>query len=215
MNFKAAIFDMDGTLLDSMHIWDHMGSSFLRERSIIPPEGIDRKFLSMSIQDAVSYLKTEFGIQDSAEELLAGVDALAMRLYRSVKPKPGVLEFLTALREKNIPMAVATMSDRCAVEEVLSRTSLLPFFRGIATCGEVGAGKREPAVYDAARLFLGTSREETAVFEDAHFAVRCAKAAGYYTVCVRDDCLESRFEKSLAIANSAILDYRGLDPETL
>ncbi len=187
MKMEGAIFDLDGTLLDSMFIWDTIGGDYLRRRGIEPGTDIDEVFKAMSLQTAAAYYKREYGVADSVEEIVAGVNRMVESLYReSVPPKPGAADFLAELYRRNIPLCVATATDRYLAEAALSRCGLLKFFKGIVTCAEVCSDKNSPEIFEAALKILGTPKDSTVVFEDAVHAVRTAKKAGFPVVAVYD-----------------------------
>ncbi len=203
---RGAIFDMDGTLLDSMPIWEHYASTYLRERGILPPPELDTAIATYTLTDAVEYLKEAFALPESPAELLAGIDRTTSALYENVLPKRGIPELLALFCECGIPMAVATMTDRPVVERTLSRLGLIGYFSHIFTCEEVGARKNTPVIYDTALAALGTGREETAVFEDAWYAVKTAAAAGYPVVAIYDPSSDRHFAKAEAVAALAVRD---------
>lgn len=191
LGIKGAIFDMDGTLLDSMPVWEHASERYLEKRGIKPKEKLSEILFSMSMQQGAAYVKESYGLTETVEEIVKGVNGIVAEFYQTeVLPKPGVRELLKQLRARGIKMAVATSTDRTHVEAALKRTEIYEFFEGIFTCSEVGAGKVKPAVYDAASECLSVKPEETLVFEDALYAIRTAKAAGYGTVGVFDAASE-------------------------
>ncbi|MFR1948731.1 MAG: HAD-IA family hydrolase [Roseburia hominis] len=116
------------------------------------------------------------------------MDAIVFAAYRDeVLPKPGVAAYLESLKKQGIPMAVATATNRPMVEAALARTGLASYFKQIFTCTEIGAGKERPDIYLAAAKALGTHPADTWVFEDALYAIKTAKAAGFYTVGFYDE----------------------------
>ncbi len=186
MELKGAIFDMDGTLLDSMPLWYSRGSDFLRENGFKPEPDIDRKFKAMSLRQSAEYFQQVCGVPGTVEEICARINRCGEKGYRTVLPKPGVRELLEELCHRGVRMCVATATERYLVEGVLERTGLLDYFQFIITCGEVGAGKSEPLIFDKALERLGTAKENTVIFEDALHAIQTAKASGY-TVCGVED----------------------------
>lgn len=208
---KAAIFDMDGTLTDSMYIWDTAGETYLRNRGKEPAPNLREQLRPLSLPQAAELFQREYGIEDSAEEILQGFDDVVEEEYRSnVTLKPGAMELLELLKSRGIPMAVATSSPRPIVLMVLERLGILPYFSHVVTCSDVGLGKDHPAVYHRAAQLMGSVPSGTAVFEDALHAVTTASAAGYYVVGVYDESeginedkivpLCSRYVRSLAEA---------------
>ncbi len=187
MILKGAVFDLDGTLLDSMGVWSRMGSSFLRKLGYEPKEGIDDFFTSFSIEEAALYYIDEYKVPYSKEELVRGIDEEAERYYREVlTAKKGVESFLKELQKRGVVMCVASATDNGPVEAALSRCGIRGFFKGIITCAEVGRSKKDPLIYREALKLLGTKKNETLVFEDAAFAMETAKKDGFKVAAVYD-----------------------------
>ena len=152
---KGAIFDMDGTLLDSMQVWVHVGEQYLRNRGIEPEEGLGDVLFPMSMRDGAVYVKERYGLPDSPDTIVTDMDAIVFAAYRDeVLPKPGVAVYLESLKKRGIPMAVATATNRPMVEAALARTGLAGYFKQIFTCTEIGAGKERPDIYLAAAKAL-------------------------------------------------------------
>lgn len=187
MSIRGAIFDMDGTLLDSMPAWDTIGSDYLRSIGYEPRADLDNVFQNLSHRQAAEYYRREYGVTLSVEEIMDGVDAILERAYRYEVPlKPGAAELLEHLRRKGVRLCLATATDRFLVEAALERCGVLSCFDRIFTCTEVGHGKDEPYIFEAALDFLGTKKADTWVFEDALHAIRTAKTAGFPVVAVYD-----------------------------
>ncbi len=195
MRIRGAIFDVDGTLLDSMFIWDTIGETYLRSIGYQPKENLNETFKNMSLHQAARYYQTEYGVTQSIDEIMDGVNAMLERYYRFEVPlKPGVAELLERLRQDGVRLCIATATDRHLVEAALDRCGVLSCFGEIFTCNEVGHGKDEPDIFEAALRFLGTRREETLVFDDALYAVRTAKEAGFPVAAVYDSHERSQAE---------------------
>ena len=153
---KGAIFDMDGTLLDSMQVWVHVGEQYLRNRGIEPEEGLGDVLFPMSMRDGAVYVKERYGLPDPPDTIVTDMDAIVFAAYRDeVLPKPGVAAYLESLKKQGIPMAVATATNRPMVEAALARTGLAGYFKQIFTCTEIGAGKERPDIYLAAAKAFG------------------------------------------------------------
>ena len=195
MRIRGAIFDVDGTLLDSMFIWDTIGEAYLRSIGYQPKENLNETFKNMSLHQAARYYQTEYGVTQSIDEIMDGVNAMLERYYRFEVPlKPGVAELLERLRQDGVKLCIATATDRHLVEAALDRCGVLSCFGEIFTCNEVGHGKDEPDIFEVALRFLGTRREETLVFDDALYAVRTAKEAGFPVAAVYDSHERSQAE---------------------
>lgn len=187
MRIRGAIFDVDGTLLDSMFIWDTIGEAYLRSIGYQPKENLNETFKNMSLHQAARYYQTEYGVTQSIDEIMDGVNAMLERYYRFEVPlKPGAAELLERLRQNGVKLCIATATDRHLVEAALDRCGVLSCFGEIFTCNEVGHGKDEPDIFEEALRFLGTEKAETVVFDDALYAVRTAKEAGFPVAAVYD-----------------------------
>ena len=181
----AVIFDMDGTLLNTLWAWKNSTSNFLRSRGIEPPENIDAEMAALSLLEGAREIKKRYGFKESPEELLEEVLATVRKFYEEdAMPKPGVPGVLQALKKQGIKICVATASDREFAEAAFKRTGLMEYIDFIITCDEVGVGKQNPLVYETALKKLGTDRKRTLVVEDALHALQTAKKAGFPTAGV-------------------------------
>ena len=195
MRIRGAIFDVDGTLLDSMFIWDTIGETYLRSIGYEPREKLNEVFKNMSLFQAARYYRTEYGVTLSIDEIMNGVNAMLERYYRfEVSMRPGVAELLAQLQASGVKLCIATATDRYLVEAALERCGVLSCFGAIFTCNEVGHGKDEPDIFEEALRFLGTEKAETVVFDDALYAVRTAKEAGFPVAAVYDSHERSQVE---------------------
>ena len=184
---KGAIFDLDGTLLDSMFIWDTIGEEYLRSLGKEPHEDLKETFMTLTLEEAAEYYREHYGVPLSVKEIVDGVNAMVEQTYRTkVTLKPGIAEYLAWLKENGVRMCVATVTDRYLVEETLERLGVRHYFSEIFTCAEVGFGKDKPIIYQKALEHLGTEKSDTYVFEDLPFALNTAKTDGFPTVGVYD-----------------------------
>ena len=184
---KGAIFDLDGTLLDSMFIWDTIGEEYLRSLGKEPHEDLKETFMTLTLEEAAVYYREHYGVTLSVKEIVDGVNAMVEQTYRTkVTLKPGIAEYLAWLKENGVRMCVATVTDRYLVEETLERLGVRHYFSEIFTCAEVGFGKDKPVIYQKALEHLGTEKRDTYVFEDLLFALNTAKTDGFPTVGVYD-----------------------------
>ena len=213
MRIRGAIFDVDGTLLDSMFIWDTIGETYLRSIGYEPREKLNEVFKNMSLFQAARYYRTEYGVTLSIDEIMNGVNAMLERYYRfEVSLKPGVAELLAQLQASGVKLCIATATDRYLVEAALERCGVLSCFGAIFTCNEVGHGKDEPDIFEEALRFLGTEKAVTVVFDDALYAVRTAKEAGF-PVAVIYDSHEKNQEGLRALADFYIEDFSQVSAE--
>ena len=204
---SAAIFDFDGTLVDSMYIWDTIGEDYLRSLGKEPHEDLKETFMTLTLEEAAEYYRTHYGVTLSVKEILDGVNTMVEGIYRTrVAIKQGVADFLAQLKDNGTRMCIATVTDRYLVEETLDRLGILQYFSEIFTCAEVGYGKDKPIIYRKALEHLGTTKNETYVFEDSLFALKTAKADGFTTVGVYDRH-ENRQDNLKNLADYYIVDF--------
>lgn len=213
---KAAIFDMDGTLIDSMYIWDMAGEAYLRSCGKTPAPSLREKLRPLSLEQAARLFQEEYDLKQSTREILQGFNRTVEQEYRTnVRLKPGVLPLLNLLKEKGVEMAVATSSPREIVIMVLDRLQILSYFSHIVTCGDVGAGKDHPDVYNRAAEQMGSSRKNTIVFEDALHAITTASSAGYYVIGVYDTSEGINEDKIIPLCSQYLQSLEDFDPRTL
>ena len=204
---KGLIFDFDGTLFDSMFIWDTAGESYLRSIGKEPKADLQKVLKPMSLLQSAQYICEKYDIPLSVEDIMDGVNRTVEDFYfHTVEPKPGVITFLEELHRRNIKMCIATATDRYQVEAALQRCNMLHFFSEIFTCTEVGSSKDRPDIFRKAMEHLQTDRSTTVVVEDAYHAVYTAKQDGFYVVGVHDSH-ESRQQELLHLADVYLSDY--------
>ena len=188
MRLQGAIFDMDGTLLDSMPAWRSLGASFLRRMGREPDAELDHQLRTMSLRGGAAYCAEHYGLDMEPEEVIRRMRAEIEDFYRTrVTAKPGVERMLSLLKMEGVWMYVATATEHPLAEIALERAGLTGYFRGIVTCGDAGRDKSDPAVYEMALRRLSCRKEDAVVFEDALFALRTAKAGGFRTAAVYDE----------------------------
>ena len=204
---KGAIFDLDGTLLDSMFIWDTIGEEYLRSLGKEPHEDLKETFMTLTLEEAAVYYREHYGVTLSVGEIVDGVNSMVEETYRTkVTLKPGISEYLAWLKENGVRMCVATVTDRYLVEETLDRLGVRHYFSEIFTCAEVGFGKDKPIIYQKALEHLGTEKSDTYVFEDLPFALNTAKTDGFPTVGVYDRH-EVHQDELKGLADYYVLDF--------
>lgn len=205
-DFHGLIFDLDGTLLDSMSVWDRVDAAFLRRRGIPVPHDYARSIAHLSFPTAAQYTIDRFGLSESVAAITAEWHALAVDAYRGDVPlKPGARTFLSLARAQGKRIAAATSSDTALIGPCLERLGIRDWFETIVTVQEVARGKGFPDIYELAAARLGLSAADCAVFEDILRGVEGAKKGGFYTVGVYDPASDA---DRAAIAQAADLYIR-------
>lgn len=208
MKIKAAIFDLDGTLLDSMGFWDNLGEDFLMSQGREPREDFREKYYVLSPRETAQMLIDEYDVSGTPDEIIEKMDGAAEVFYTErVKAKPHAIELLERLKAAGIKIALATATDRHLVEIAVNRLDIKKYFEGIVTCGEVGQSKTRPDVYLKALSYTGCEISETALFEDAVVAAHTAKDAGFYTVGVYDDTCAENEEEMRSFCDEYVTDF--------
>lgn len=207
---QGIIFDFDGTLFDSMFIWDTAGEVYLRSIGKEPEADLQKVLKPMSLLQSAQYIREKYQIPLSVEEIMEGVNRTVEDFYfYTVEPNPGVIAFLEELYRRNIKMCIATATDRYQVEAALQRCEMRHFFSKVFTCTEVGSGKDRPDIFRKAMEHLQTDRNTTAVVEDAYHAVHTAKQDCFLVVGVYD-YHESRQQELMSLVDVFLTDYLDL-----
>ncbi len=207
--FKGAIFDLDGTVLNSMGLWQKVDEMFFTTRNMPIPEGYIQAISPLGTYNAAVYTKSTYGIKESIEEIINEWRTTAKMEYSEhVTLKPHAKEYLHFLKENGVRICVATASDPEMFEECLEKNGIADVFEFFITVNEVGKGKDEPDIYLRACEKLGINPGDCVVFEDILTAIKSAKDAGFYTVAMYDNSSDSDKEKIEKIADKFIFDFQ-------
>ncbi|HEY8892667.1 MAG TPA: HAD family phosphatase [Clostridium sp.] len=210
-NIKAVIFDLDGTLIDSMWVWNKIDEDYFKNRNMDLPIGLKNQIEHLSFDETASYFKKTFSLLDTVEEIKKEWNDIAYVEYlNNVKLKPGVVKFLSLLKTLNIKIGLATSNTHSLIDAVLHANGIYHYFDCITLTDEVSRGKNFPDVYLLAAKKLGIKPEECIVFEDILPAVKGAKAAGMKVVGVYDDFSKEQKEDIINQADHYIIGYNEL-----
>lgn len=210
-NFKGAIFDLDGTLLDSMWIWEQIDIEFLGRRGLPVPDDYLKKITPMHFYQAAEYTIGRFGLSETPDDLIAEWSDMALDAYRHrIGLKPYAKEYLLFLKDKGVKLSVATASSEEIYTPALKRNGIYDLFDAFTSSSEAARGKGFPDVYELAAEKVGLTAKDCAVFEDIYAGVKGAKMGGFYTVGVEDKYAAHEQEKIIQDADLYIKDYSAL-----
>lgn len=211
MNQKSAIFDMDGTLVDSMTMWASVGSGYLKSLGHQLTQEMEDRMRVMSLLETCQMCKDEFDLAETLEELVQGIFTRIRHFYQNeVEPRPGVVAYLDKLQAQGVEMYLATATDRPLLEAAMTHTGLSKYFKGYITCAEAGAGKDQPAIFEQALAKLQGDVETTVVYEDSVVAIRTAKAMGFQVVGIYDEVAHMHQEEIKALSDVYIQSFTEL-----
>lgn len=188
---KYAIFDMDGTLVDSLgyfdYLWERMGRKYLSDPSFRVDAEVDKMIRTKTLKDACVCLCDAYFPNVTPDDVFTlATDVLIEHYSSRVTAKVGAVEFLKKMKSRGVKMCVASATEPKYIKYALERCGILDFFEFTISCTEVGAGKEKPDVFFEAMRRLGGNLAESCVFEDSFIALETAKRAGFMTVGVFD-----------------------------
>lgn len=193
---KCLIFDVDGTLLDSMPMWARLDIDYLEGMGYHPEPDFCTKVKMMTISDASVFIKDYFGVEKSPEQITQEIMDMAFSRYENdLILKPGAAELIIALKNMGYHIVVATANEYDMVKKCLERNNIMQYMDGLVTCTMVGCSKQRPDVYLKACEIAGTTVEESVIFEDSSFAINTAINAGFDVIGVYDSTEEEHWNE--------------------
>ena len=205
---SAVLFDLDGTLVDSMWMWEAIDVEYLGRYGLECPSDLQKAIEGMSFSETAVYFKERFNLPDSIEEIKQAWVEMSLEKYQKEVPvKPGVREFLEEISIRGIKAGIATSNGREMVDAVLKSLGLEQYFQVVATACEVAAGKPAPDIYLEVARRLGAKPENCLVFEDVPAGIMAGKNAGMKVIAVEDDFSETMKEEKEQLADRLIHDF--------
>ncbi len=207
---QGAIFDLDGTLLDSMPFWKDVINVYMRKHGKVVTDEERAEIDRLSITKATNFIKQTYELSESCEEIEKDIlDIIESNYKFNIPLKPYVHLLLNNLKKRGVKMCIASATPTYLIEYALFRLNIIDLFEFIITVPDVGEGKSESAkIYEKALKKLGTKKEETYIFEDTLHAVKTAKSAGFFVVGVQDAASKVHRDEIIAECDLYIKNLR-------
>ena len=185
--YTHAVFDLDGTLIDSMPVWKNSARTFLRTLGIEAEANLNDVLFNLSLIHGAEYIQKTYTPNLEIQQILDGVEDVVVGAYEKTIPlRNGALEFLQELKARGVRCSIATSNDMPLVKLALERLKVAQFFESIFTCTDLKTSKDEPRVYLEAMQSIGGTIENTIVFEDALLPIKTATKAGFAVAAMQD-----------------------------
>lgn len=182
MNYS--IFDVDGTILDSMEVWNTLASQYVQSLGMVPEKNLDEIVSDMSLEQSATYLKNHYKINKQEERIISEVLNFISDFYEyEVNLMPGFKQFISHYDSINV---IGTSCDEELVKIALNRLAVLNYFEDIITCSKVNKSKNDPDFYLACAQVLKQRPEDIVVFEDADYCIDVARKVGFKVIKIKD-----------------------------
>ncbi|MCH5199648.1 MAG: HAD family phosphatase [Oscillospiraceae bacterium] len=209
MDFEACIFDLDGTLLDSIGVWIDIDIEFLGKRGAVITEEYGRATATMRMREAADYTVKLYRLEEDPEDIMAEwMDMARDRYAHKIGLIPYAKDFLLELKAKGVPMGVATIGTKELYQPALERNGIAELFDVIVDADMVRTGKESPEIYLKAAELLGVKPEKCVVFEDTSVGLRSAASCGFKTVGILDKGSRENHEEIKAVCDIAAFDFK-------
>ncbi len=196
---------MDGTILDSMGMWENLGSLFLLKKGITPPPGLREIIENKTLEESAEYFINDLGLEGTVSSLVKEVLSLiSYQYYNELEMKPGMKELILSEYESGSNMCILTTSDRELAQAAMNRHGIAHCFKKIYTAETLGMSKRTPDIFIKTCELMGCEPKDAIVYEDALYAAKSAKGAGCYLIAVYDHANRSDWEQIKILADEII-----------
>ena len=209
ISHRFAIFDMDGTIIDSMPAWKNLWSDYLISKGVQPPKDLIESIRNMTLGESSQYFIERFGIKSTKEDVKSEFyKIMEKKYYVGFPPKPGIIEYVSELRSNGVLTCVVTATAEKLARACLKQNNMIGLFDFVISCEKVGKNKQFPDAYNLASYQFGSKPSETVVFEDAQYAATTAVKAGYYTIGVFDEYYMNCIDAMKSICNDYIYSFK-------
>lgn len=207
---QGAIFDLDGTLLDSMQVWNQVDVDFLAKRGIVMPDDYPSTIASMQFRDIATYTIERFHLSETEEDLMDEWSRMATYMYaHEVTLKPHAREYLASLHNRGVRLAIATTLTPHLRDPAMHHLAIAQYFDAVVSVDDAHhVGKTQPDVYLLAAQRIGVKPSECMVFEDLYEGILSAKSVGMQVCAMFDPSSKHRWEEIMRIADYTINDFK-------
>lgn len=200
--YDGILTDMDGTILDSMGMWTEIDRRFLKKRGIVMDDEYTDRLKTMTFPDAADFTISRYGLKESPEDIMHEWDEMCIEMYKTeIDLKRGVREALAEWKEKEIPVAIVSLSKEFMVRTAVKMYGIEPLLTGLVYMESTNKGKDVPDSFFYGADLLGVKPERCLVLEDSLTAMRTAKAAGFIVCAVEDDSAKADREAIYQVAD--------------
>lgn len=209
---KGYIFDMDGTLLDSLSAWKDISNRYLASLGLAGDSQLDEIMKHMSLDNGAAYLIDRFHLMKTVPEVISDIQQLMIDQYKyQLSLKEGVLKFLEKCSQKHYQMCVLTASDSKLAKLALKRLKVLHYFQEVYACHEIQLNKKDPQSYLYIAEKMNLKPQECVVVEDALYAMKTAKQAGFYVKAIYDEENKDDLPMMNKVADEIYMSFQDME----